>query len=243
MKKIIFIVCTMFLCCAAAYSQYGHNSFNSFPLRISLEANDGLESSMTIADSYCGSDFDNFGFYSLEVAGAEAEPMQRYVLAFDGAIIIKDFFTLRGEFKIGYEKTGYKVFGKKEYAEDAKIRDFEYSWETSNIAVGPSFAATLNFLDNRLNIGVGAGFLGKIPLGDVPMSYAGMSTDRVEHIQLALVANAKISIYVIDNLFISAGYGFDKNLLDAYYGLSTGEGLKLASSFISFGIGYDFQNK
>ena len=126
---------------------------------------------------------------------------------------------------------------------DAKIRDFEYSWETSNIAVGPSFAATLNFLDNRLNIGVGAGFLGKIPLGDVPMSYAGMSTDRVEHIQLALVANAKISIYVIDNLFISAGYGFDKNLLDAYYVLSTGEGLKLASSFISFGIGYDFQNK
>ena len=90
---------------------------------------------------------------------------------------------------------------------------------------------------------IGAGFVGKIPLGDVPMSYAGMTTERVEHIQLALVAQAKVSFYLLDNLFVSAGYGLDKNLLDAYYGLSAGEGLKLTSSFLTFGIGYDFQTE
>jgi hypothetical protein len=57
------------------------------------------------------------------------------------------------------------------------------------------------------------------------------------------VAQAKVSFYLLDNLFVSAGYGLDKNLLDAYYGLSAGEGLKLTSSFLTFGIGYDFQTE
>ena len=243
MKKIILIVCTMFLCCATAYSQYGRNSFNSFPIRISVETNYGLESFMTIADSYYSSDFDELGFYSLKITDVEAEPMQRYLLTFDGVIVNKDFFMMRGEFKVGYEKTSYKVFGKKDYMAGVMPNDFEYSWETSNIAVGPSFTAVLNLLNDRLNIGVGVGFLGKIPLGDVPMSYSGTLTDRVEHIQLALVAQAKVSFYLLDNLFVSAGYGLDKNLLDAYYGLSAGEGLKLTSSFLTFGIGYDFQTE
>lgn len=243
MKKIILIVCTMFLCCATAYSQYGRNSFNSFPIRISVETNYGLESFMTIADSYYSSDFDELGFYSLKITDVEAEPMQRYLLTFDGVIVNKDFFMMRGEFKVGYEKTSYKVIGTKSYLSPAVERNFEYNWETTNIAVGPSMMAVLNLLDKRLNIGLGAGFVGKIPLGDVPMSYAGMTTERVEHIQLALVAQAKVSFYLLDNLFVSAGYGLDKNLLDAYYGLSAGEGLKLTSSFLTFGIGYDFQTE
>ena len=198
---------------------------------------------MSVSDSYYSSDFDQLGYYTLDVTDAQVQPLQRYMLVFDGAFTSSDNFTLRGEFKIGYEKTSYKVIGTKSYLSPAVERNFEYNWETTNIAVGPSMMAALNLLDKRLNIGVGAGFVGKIPLGDVPMSYAGMTTDRVEHIQLALVAQVKVSFYLLDNLFVTAGYGLDKNLLDAYYGLSAGEGLKLTSSFLTFGIGYDFQTE
>ena len=242
MRRLLLVLLVI-LFSKAAYSQYGRNSFNSFPIRISVETNYGLERFMTIADSYYSSDFDELGFYSLKITDVEAEPMQRYLLTFDGVIVNKDFFMMRGEFKVGYEKTSYKVIGTKLYLSPAVERNFEYNWETTNIAVGPSMMAVLNLLDKRLNIGLGAGFVGKIPLGDVPMSYAGMTTERVEHIQLALVAQAKVSFYLLDNLFVSAGYGLDKNLLDAYYGLSAGEGLKLTSSFLTFGIGYDFQTE
>lgn len=242
MRRLLLVLLVI-LFSKAAYSQYGHSNFNSFPIRISLEANYGLGGSMSVSDSYCSSDFDQLGYYTLDVTDAQVQPLQRYMLVFDGAFTSSDNFTLRGEFKIGYEKTSYKVIGTKSYLTPAVERDFEYNWETTNIAVGPSMMAALNLLDKRLNIGVGAGFVGKIPLGDVPMSYAGMTTDRVEHIQLALVAQVKVSFYLLDNLFVTAGYGLDKNLLDAYYGLSAGEGLKLTSSFLTFGIGYDFQTE
>lgn len=242
MRRLLLVLLVI-LFSKAAYSQYGHSSFNSFPIRISLEANYGMGGSMSVTDSYYSSDFDQDGYYTLDVTDVQVQPLQRYMLVFDGAFTSSDNFTLRGEFKIGYEKTSYKVIGTKLYLSPAVKRNFEYNWETTNIAVGPSVMAALNLLDKRLNIGLGAGFVGKIPLGDVPMSYAGMSTERVEHIQLALVAQAKVSFYLLDNLFVSAGYGLDKNLLDAYYGLSAGEGLKLTSSFLTFGIGYDFQTE
>ena len=242
MRRLLLVLLVI-LFSKAAYSQYGHSSFNSFPIRISLEANYGMGGSMSVADSYYSNDFDQDGYYTLDVTDVQVQPLQRYMLVFDGAFTSSDNFTLRGEFKIGYEKTSYKVIGTKLYLSPAVKRNFEYNWETTNIAVGPSVMGALNLLDKRLNIGLGAGFVGKIPLGDVPMSYAGMTTERVEHIQLALVAQAKVSFYLLDNLFVSAGYGLDKNLLDAYYGLSAGEGLKLTSSFLTFGIGYDFQTE
>jgi hypothetical protein len=242
MKKHILLFIVAVLSCGTAFSQYGIAHRPAIKLSLGTDVNRSCTTSLD--ESYSNQGFDEHGFFQLYLHNATINHSSRYFIAVDGKLSHNKLYYLDGGLKLSFDKTGFNIWGRKTYANDnTNNLEYYYEYETSNLGVGISFSGGLKLLNNRINLGVGIGFLSKIPLGNLPQSYDNKPTEILDLMQAAIVPQATITLYMLDNLFIFTSYGIEKHIFNSYYGLTASEGLKYTSSFISVGLGYDFLGK